>query len=230
MCGRFTVTSPAEILARDFGFEPPSSFAPRYNICPGQAIGVVRPGETEGLRELAFLHWGLVPHWMKERPRDARMINARSETVADKPSFRDSFRKRRCLVPADGFFEWKAGPGGKQPYLIRMRSGAPFAIAGIWAQWTGGEGDPLESCALLTTTPNELMAPIHDRMPVLLGQENWDAWLDTAGADPQRLQEMLVPAPADAMEAIAVSRWVNSPRNDDPRCLEPHPRETLFDS
>jgi putative SOS response-associated peptidase YedK len=158
------------------------------------------------------------------------MINARAETAADKPAFRDAFRSKRCLVPADGFFEWRAAPDGKQPYLVRLKSGAPFAIAGLWAAWRPDDGPKLESCALLTTEPNELMRPIHDRMPVLLPHESWDPWLDPAVSDVERLRALLRPAPADTMEAIPVSRRVNDPRNDDAACLVREAPLTLFDT
>lgn len=229
MCGRFTLTSPAEVIASAFGIEPPGGFEARYNVCPSQAVlAVLRRGD-EARRSFAFLHWGLVPHWMKDPPKDARMINARSETAAEKPAFRDSFRTKRCLVPADGFFEWKKEGRDKQPYLIRMKGGGPFAIAGLWASWRKGDGPRLESCSLLTTSPNELMEPIHDRMPVILPAEVWDLWLDTHVTEVDRLKPLLVSAAADSMEAYPVSTHVNSPRNDDPRCLERQAPLTLFD-
>lgn len=229
MCGRFTLTSPAQVIAEAFGVEPPDGFEARYNICPSQAVLAVRRKKDEEQRSLAFLHWGLVPHWMKEPPKDARMINARSETAAEKPAFRDAFRTKRCLVPADGFFEWKKEAGGKQPYLIRMKGDGPFAIAGLWASWRKDDGPRLESCSLLTTSPNQLMESIHDRMPVILPREVWDLWLDPQISDVDRLKPLLVPAAADQMEAYPVSKHVNSPRNDDPKCLEREAPLTLFD-
>ncbi len=229
MCGRFTLTSPAHVIAEAFGVDPPTGFEARYNVCPSQAVMAVRHGRADSTRSVAFLHWGLVPHWMKEPPKDARMINARSETAAEKPAFRDAFKSKRCLVPADGFFEWRKESGGKQPYLIRLKSAEPFAIAGLWAAWRRDEGPRLESCALLTTTPNELMEPIHDRMPVLLPRESWDLWLDPEVEDGSLLQALLRPARADLMEAFPVSKHVNSPRNDDARCLEREAPLTLFD-
>jgi putative SOS response-associated peptidase YedK len=229
MCGRFTLTSPAQVLAEAFGVDPPFGLEPRYNVCPGQAVLAVRRARDEERRTASYLHWGLVPHWTKEAPRDVKMINARAETAADKPAFRDAFRSKRCLVPADGFFEWRSEPGGKQPYLVRLKSGAPFAIAGLWAAWRPDDGPKLESCALLTTEPNELMRPIHDRMPVLLPCEIWDPWLDPAVSDVERLRALLRPAPAETMEAIPVSRRVNDPRNDDAACLVREAPLTLFD-
>ena len=229
MCGRFTLTSPAQVIADAFGVEPPSGLEARYNICPSQAVLAVRRTKDDAGRSAAFLHWGLVPHWMKEPPKDARMINARSETAAEKPAFRDAFRSKRCLVPADGFYEWRKESGGKQPYLIRWKTAEPFAIAGLWASWRRDGGPRLESCALLTTAPNELMEPIHDRMPVILPRESWDLWLDPAVAEVDRLKKLLVPAPAADMEAFPVSTHVNSPKNDDPKCLEREAPLTLFD-
>lgn len=229
MCGRFTLTSPAQVIAEVFGIDPPAGFEARYNICPTQAVLAVRRTRDHDQRTMAFLHWGLVPHWMKEPPKDGRMINARSETAAEKPAFRDAFKSKRCLVPADGFFEWKKEGGGKQPYLIRLKSAEPFAIAGLWASWRRDDGPRLESCTLLTTSPNELMQPIHDRMPVLLPRESWDLWLDPEVSDAGRLKPLLRPAPADTMEAFPVSQHVNSPRNDDPKCLEREAPLTLFD-
>ena len=229
MCGRFTLTSPAQVIADAFGVDVPDGLEARYNICPSQAVLAIRRAADDAPRSAAFFHWGLVPHWMKTPPKDARMINARSETVAEKPAFRDSFRAKRCLVPADGFFEWRKEADGKQPYLIRSTRGGPLAIAGLWASWRR-EGSPkLESCTLLTTTPNELMQPIHDRMPVFLPPEAWDLWLDPSVSDRGRLEALLHPAPEDWLEAYPVSKHVNSPRNDDAKCLEREAPLTLFD-
>ena len=225
MCGRFLLTSTALVIADAFDLDTPFELGPRYNIAPAQAIAAVRASAEDGRRELVRLRWGLVPSWSKEFPRDARLINARSETVAEKPAFRAAFRARRCLVPADGFYEWQKLADGrsKQPFAIGLRDGGPFAIAGLWERWKPREGagtDAVESCALLTTSPNELMAPIHDRMPVILPKSAWSTWLDPALRDPGPLQRLLGPYPADAMTAHPVSPWVNDPRHDDARCLE----------
>ncbi|MDG2308805.1 MAG: SOS response-associated peptidase [Candidatus Binatia bacterium] len=229
MCGRFTLTSPAQVIAEIFGVDPPDGFEARYNICPSQAVVAIRQTTDEAQRAMAFLHWGLVPHWMKQPPKDARMINARSETAAEKPAFRDSFKSKRCLIPADGFFEWRKESDGKQPYLIRLKSEEPFAIAGLWAAWRSDDGPRLESCALLTTSPNELMEPIHDRMPVILPRDSWELWLDPTITDAAKLKPLLKPADADVMEAFPVSKHVNSPRNDDAKCLVHEAPLTLFD-
>lgn len=223
MCGRFVLTTPAQAIAEAFGVDPPADLAPRYNVAPGQRVAVVRAAGTSGARSLDLLRWGLVPSWAKEAPRAVALINARSDTAPVKPAFRSAFRQRRCLVPASGFYEWQAPPGGgrKQPWLFTLRGAGPFAMAGLWERWRPADGPPVESCTILTTEPNELVAPIHDRMPVLLPEESWDEWLDPGGRDVVRLQAMLVPFPADRMASRTVSTWVNDARHDDPRCIAP---------
>lgn len=223
MCGRFVLTTPAQAIAEAFGVEPPSDLAPRYNVAPGQPIAVVRVTRPGGGRALDRLRWGLVPSWAKERPRAVTLINARSDTASSKPAFRAAFRRHRCLVPASGFYEWEARPGGgrKQPWLFTLRGSGPFAMAGLWERWRPPEGPPLESCTILTTEPNDLVAPVHDRMPVLLPEASWDEWLDPESIDPSRLQAMLVPFPAELMASRMVSTWVNDARHDDPRCIAP---------
>lgn len=226
MCGRFLLNSPAQVIAEAFGVPEPAELAPRWNIAPGQTIAAVRaPGEARGgagARELAWLRWGLIPAWAKEAPRDARLINARAETAPEKPAFRSAFRTRRCLVPASGFYEWQATGGrAKQPFAIGVAGGGPFAIAGLWEVWRPREGPTVESCTLLTTDANALVRPIHDRMPVILPPESWEPWLDPALRDVERLRPLLRPFPAGQMTAVAVSAWVNNPRHDDPRCVEP---------
>lgn len=223
MCGRYVVTTPGEVLAELFELDEKPHLTPRYNVAPTQEVAIVRarPPERGAGRELALARWGLVPFWAKERAIGNRLINARAETLAEKPAFRDSFKKRRCLIPADGFYEWQATDGRKQPWLLRLRGGAPFAFAGLWSAWNDREkGAVLESCAIVTTTPNELAAAIHDRMPVLLPWESHAAWL-AADADKAALTALLTPYPAAEMEAYPVSTWVNAPAHDDPRCVEP---------
>jgi putative SOS response-associated peptidase YedK len=220
MCGRYVVTTPGEVLAELFELDEKPHLTPRYNVAPTQEVAIVR-ARAEGGRELATAAWGLVPFWAKERAIGNRLINARAETLAEKPSFRDSYKKRRCLIPADGFYEWQKVDGHKQPWLLRLRGGAPFAFAGLWSLWRDREsGEHFESCAIITTTPNELAATIHDRMPVILPWEHHAGWLAT-GATASDLTGMLTPFPAAEMEAYPVSTWVNSPAHDDPRCLEP---------
>jgi putative SOS response-associated peptidase YedK len=184
----------------------------------------------DGSRRLISMRWGLVPYWAEDPGIGSRMINARAETAAEKPAFRDSFRRRRCLVAADGFFEWQKAPGGKQPYLIRLEGGAPFAFAGLWDRWRGRRGRVLETFTILTTTPNELVRPIHDRMPVILPAEARSRWL-AEDAESEALRELLGPLPGEGMEAFPVSQLVNSPANDSLECLQPilPPRqESLF--
>jgi putative SOS response-associated peptidase YedK len=219
MCGRYVLTVPGDLLASAFGLEEVPELAPRYNIAPSQVVPIVRAGES-GRRELAFARWGLVPHWAKEAAIGNRLINARAEGLADKPSFRDSFKRRRCLIPADGFYEWQKVGSRKQPWLLRMKGGAPFAFAGLWSSWTEPDTrESLETCAIVTTDPNELAAAVHDRMPVILSAPARETWLD-AKSDRERLLPLLVPCTADAMEAYPVSTLVNNPANDDPGCVE----------
>lgn len=196
---------------------------PRYNIAPTQPVPVVRcePQGTPPQRELVELHWGLIPHWAKDPKIGARMINARAETITQKPAYKAAMRRRRCLLPADGFFEWRSEGGRKQPYFIDLRDDGLFAFAGLWESWEGPDHSSIESCTLLTTEPNELIRPIHNRMPVLLPPEAYDLWLDPAEQDPARLLPLLRPYPAERMRAHAVSTLVNSPRNDSPACIAP---------
>ncbi len=221
MCGRYVLTAPGDVLAELFALPTPLELAARYNIAPTQAVPIVRLSDS-GARELAFAQWGLVPHWAKERAIGHRLINARAETLAEKPSFRDAFKRRRCLIPADGFFEWQKVDGGKQPHLLRLRGGAPFGFAGLWSAWKDREsGETLETCAIITTRPNEVVAAVHDRMPVILPPDRHASWIDTSITDSARLSELLAPYPADQMEAFQVSRRVNNPRVDEPSLIEP---------
>ncbi len=225
MCGRFTLSDPdAEQLSARFGVVAVPDLRPRYNIAPTQPIAVVRLGGSA--REMVMLRWGLIPSWAKDPTIGDRLINARAETVAEKPSFRSAFLRRRCLIVADGFYEWQKRRSGKQPYYVRLREGQLFAFAGLWERWTGPQGQEIESCVLLTTSPNDLLRPIHDRMPVILHPDDYALWLDPAVDDRTRLQALLQPYPSDEMEAYPVGRRVNDPHNDDPRCIEPLP--TLF--
>lgn len=228
MCGRYTLTTPVETVAEVFGVQEFTDLRPRYNIAPTQEVAVVGRNQ-EGSRTLGTMRWGLVPHWAKDISIGNRMINARSETVAEKPAFRSSFKRKRCLLPADGFYEWKKLNGKKQPYYARRKDQAPFAFAGIWARWrpktestdNNEEGPVIQSCALLTTEPNDVMRDIHDRMPVILPADAWDLWLDPEPEDVDALTELLRPYDPEVMEAYAVSTLVNRPGNDSPRCIEP---------
>jgi putative SOS response-associated peptidase YedK len=221
MCGRFTLRSPAVVLADHFDVAIEGELAPRYNIAPTQLVSAVRKGSTDDARRFVALRWGLVPHWAKDVSVGNRMINARAETVAQKPAFRTAFRRRRCLIPADGYFEWQKRGKTKQPYYFRMQDDSPLAFAGLWESWRGeADQQAVESCTIITTEANALTRPIHDRMPVILEPACYDVWLDAAVDNIEALLPLLRPLPADAMTADPVSTHVNSPRNDDPRCIE----------
>ncbi|MDQ3864253.1 MAG: SOS response-associated peptidase [Actinomycetota bacterium] len=219
MCGRYTLSTPAGRLAEEFRVDEGAvEIPPSYNIAPTQEVAAVL---AEGdRRRLEMLRWGLVPSWADDPEIGARMINARSETAAEKPSFRSAFRNRRCLIAADGFYEWKRENGGKQPYYFRMQDGRPFAFAGLWESWDKGGDGPLRTCAILTTRANSVLDGIHDRMPVILPPDSYDAWLDP-DADKEELTELMMPYLGDDLETYPVSRFVNSPRNNDERCIEP---------
>jgi putative SOS response-associated peptidase YedK len=228
MCGRFTLTTPVQRLAEQFELsgELPG-IAPSYNIAPTQEIAAVA-ADSEGERKLRRLHWGLVPRWSKDPEIGNRMINARAETVAQKNSFKSAFKKRRCLILADGFYEWQrnqSGSGPKQPYYIRLETGTPYAFAGLWESWEGEDGTgnrrTIHSTTIITTEANELVGEIHHRMPVILPPESYETWLDTSIQAPEELMPLLVPYPSQAMEAYPVSTHVNKPANDDPGCIDP---------
>lgn len=221
MCGRYSLGVGLEDLCRFFDIPLIASLLePRFNIAPTQGALVVRSKPAGGTREIALLKWGLVPSWAKDTAIGNKLINARSETVAEKPSFRDAFRKRRCLIPATGFYEWQRRKSGKQPFHIRMKGGGLFAMAGLWERWEKSS-EPLETCTILTTEPNELMAPIHDRMPVILPRESFATWLGEVSASPESLRELMKPHAAGAMEAYPVKTIVNNPRNETSDCLLP---------
>ncbi len=221
MCGRFTLTSSPEVVADLFDLAEPPQLTPRYNIAPTQESPVVRVLKTEGRRELHLLRWGLIPQWARDPSIGNRMINARSESVAAKPAYRDAFRRQRCLVPGDGFFEWKRLGKRKQPHYIRMRDGQPFAFAGLWARWQGQVGEQIDSYTILTTEPNDLVRPIHDRMPVILARHDYEIWLDPKMQDVEQLRPLLRPSPSDNLIADPVETLVNNPAFDDPRCIKP---------
>ena len=221
MCGRFTLRTPVAELAEIFEAAARPDLAARYNIAPGQDILVARAAAGgDGGREFAMLRWGLVPHWAKDPAMAARLINARAETVAEKPSFRDSYRRRRCLVPADGFYEWRKRPdGATQPYHLHLNDDAPFAIAGLWDSWRAPDGDALETCALITTEANRILEPIHHRMPVILPRDAYQSWLDEHSS-PDMLEALLRPYGPDDLEAVSVSPRVNNAGHDDASCLD----------
>ena len=226
MCGRYTQTSSWSELVHLYRITEratPLNLRPRYNIVPTQDVAVVRAAPDGGGRALTRMRWGLVPSWAKDMGVGARLINARAETVAEKPSFREAYRRRRCLIPADGFYEWQKRPGGvKQPYRITLRDERPFAFAGLWERWEkASDGQRVQSCAIITTEASDLLRPIHGRMPVILAAADQDAWLDVDGYDGARAATLLRPFPSDAMATSPVGAYVNSVANDDPKCLEP---------
>lgn len=225
MCGRFVLTADGEEFRRFFDLlellvDP--KLLRRFNVAPTQTVGVI-PNRQE--RRFRPARWGLVPSWSTEGPRGRPLINARAETLSDRPSFRQALARRRCLVPASGFYEWKRSAGGTIPHLVRPRGGQFFAFAGLWALWQPAEGERLASFAIVTTEANELVAPLHDRMPVILPRMSWDAWLDPAPKAPAELLPLLCPAPREGMEAFAVSDRVNSVSHDDAACLLPRAEE-----
>jgi len=218
MCGRFTLRSSNKDIAEAFGVLAADDLAAHYNIAPSHQVAAVRA--VASVRQLAFLQWGLIPAWADDPAIGNRLINARAETVATKPAFRQAFKDRRCLVVADGFFEWKRDGRRKQPFYIARRDGRPFGFAGLWEHWRRGEL-AIDSCTVITTEPNETTRPVHDRMPVIVPPADYDQWLDPALHDAARLQALLRPCPADDLVAIPVSPLVNSPKNDSAECIGP---------
>lgn len=219
MCGRFALKTPIKNVAKEFGIEEMPPVEARYNIAPTQVILSVLQITDE--RQVKHLKWGLVPSWAKDASMGARLINARSETVAEKPAFREAFQKRRCLIPADGFYEWqRLDSGRKQPFFFRMSDERPFGFAGLWERWQGEEGQLIESCTILTTTANEVLRPVHDRMPVILHHSDYDLWLDEDMRKRDLLKELLQPYPASEMISHPVSTSINSPRSQGAGLIE----------
>ncbi len=212
----------ASDIAEQFALLEAPQLPPRYNIAPSQPVAVIRlrPDANNQQRELTMMRWGLIPSWATDLTIGNRLINARSESVLEKPAFRAAMRRRRCLIPADGFYEWRKTAGGKQPYFVGMRDGRLFAFAGLWESWEGADHSYLESCTLLTTTANKLVADIHDRMPVILPSEAYGPWLDPA-VPPAEAVALLGPFPAEQMTAYPVGTLVNNPQNDRPECIVP---------
>jgi len=219
MCGRFTLSTPSSALAGQFGLSALAELAPRYNIAPTQPVPAVRNG-PDGRPTYVSLRWGLIPAWARDAAIGARMINARAETVDKKPSFRDSFRRRRCLVLADGYYEWQKTAAGKQPYLIRIAGGGAFAFAALWDRCEQVGGTAIESCTIITTVPTRELRGIHDRMPVILAGADYRRWLDAACTDVEDLRKLLHPYTGGSMLATKVSTWVNNVAHDDPRCIQ----------
>ncbi|MEC0371900.1 SOS response-associated peptidase [Paenibacillus chibensis] len=221
MCGRFTLVVSMEELMLRYELDPGNSVPyhrPQYNIAPTQMVlSIIHDGK--GLR-LGELKWGLVPSWAKDESMGSRMINARSETLLDKPAYRLPFERKRCLIPADGFYEWQRTGSGKQPYRIKLKSSELFSMAGLYDIWVREDGSKVATCTVITTRPNALMEPIHDRMPVILRREDELRWVRRGAEDPKELQQLLIPYPAEDMEAYPVNSTVNSVRNDSPLCIE----------
>lgn len=244
MCGRFTLRASASEVAEAFGLLEAPPFAPLFNIAPTQPVAVVRhvPEAADSQRELVWMHWGLVPSWAKDRSMGAKMINARADTAPTKPAYRAAFRRRRGLVVADGFYEWQEpeqtgslGTGKmagrrskakKQPYFFHMDDDRPFAFAGLWETWESPDGSFLDSCTILTTDANELMRPVHDRMPVILAPDDYRRWLDPA-VEASEVLPLLRPYPGDDLVAYPISTYVNSPSHDDAHCIAPLAAETF---
>ncbi|MGB9639412.1 MAG: SOS response-associated peptidase [Anaerolineales bacterium] len=219
MCGRFTLITEISELQQEFSFANfPEDIPPRYNIAPSQPVAVIANIPNP---QVDFYVWGLIPHWSKDPQIGNRLINARAETLADKPAFRGPFRYHRCLILADGFFEWKKDNGTKTPYLVRLKSQKPFAFAGLWDKWQSPDGSEILSCTIITTNPNELLKPIHDRMPAILSPQTYLTWINPEPMLPAALKPLLQPYPAEQMIAYPVSRAVNDPQFDDPQCVLP---------
>ncbi|NLI79369.1 MAG: SOS response-associated peptidase [Candidatus Riflebacteria bacterium] len=223
MCGRFTMTASRQALLDAFRLvEDAPEAPPRYNICPTQPVmGLVE--DLRGRPQWRWLRWGLIPAWAKEMAKGPPLINARAETVESKPAFRGPFRHHRCLIPADGFYEWQAVGGGKQPFLFRLAGGGVFALAGLWDTWLGADGSEIDSCAVVTTTPNDLLQRFHDRMPVILAPDDHRYWLGAGELPAAERARLFAPFPSVGMTATKVDRRVGSPSFDSPACLEPVP-------
>lgn len=222
MCGRYSQSQSAEVIAQAFQVDNVPTLKPRYNIAPTQSVLTILQTSASTNRQFKMLHWGLIPSWAKDPKMGARLINARAETVAEKPAFRTAFRQRRCLVLADGFYEWQQQEAKKQkqPFYFRLSDERPFAFAGLWEHWQDATGEEIESCTLLTTEPNELMCPIHNRMPVILDRKDYDLWLDPEVKKSELLQPLLRPYASEEMTAYPVSKAVNKPSNDSTECIE----------
>jgi putative SOS response-associated peptidase YedK len=220
MCGRFTLHTPESRIREAFGLEHTEllSLKSRYNIAPSQNIPIIR--DTDTGHEMVLARWGLIPAWSKEAKTKYSTINARIESVAEKPTYRTAFKHRRCLIPADGFYEWKVVNGHKIPHHIRMRDSEVFAFAGLWDRWEG-DGETLDSCSIIVMPANEVMKPIHDRMPAIIAPAHYDLWLDSRITEKDDILAFLNSAPSSQLKAYPVSSWVNTPKHDDKRCIQP---------
>jgi putative SOS response-associated peptidase YedK len=219
MCGRYTLTSAPEALRALFLYEERPNFPPRYNVAPTQPIPIVRL--VDGKRQFALVRWGLLPSWVKDPKAFTLLINARGESAAEKPAFRAAMKRRRCLIPADGFYEWQKAGERKRPFFVHGKTGAPLAFAGLWETWTGPNGEELETAAIVTTKANRTLGPIHDRMPVIVPPDGFDLWLDTDNVDAKTALALITPAPDGLLEAYEISTAVNRTANDNPNLLDP---------
>jgi putative SOS response-associated peptidase YedK len=220
MCGRFTLTSSSSDIAKVFNLANVPSLEPKYNVAPTQQVATILQTESDSDRTFKMLRWGLIPSWAKDSSMGAKLINARAETIAEKPSFRSPFRHSRCLIIADGFYEWQKLENGKQPFYIEQIDSSPFAFAGLWSTWQPPDGEAISTCTIITTEANEIMQPIHARMPVILNSTDYDLWLDPTVQKPELLQPLLKPLEKDLLKTYPVSTKVNNPRNDSPECLK----------
>lgn len=221
MCGRFTLTiDPADLKETFDTYTFPAQFAPRFNISPTQPVLAI-PNDAKNRAD--FFIWGLIPSWSKDPSIGNKLINARGETIAEKPSFRGGFKYKRCIIPSDGFYEWKSQVGvkTKTPYYIHMKDRKPFAFAGLWDEWQSPDGGAVRTCTIITTEPNALMSSLHNRMPVILHPKDFDLWLDPSPQTPEKLMHLIKPFPAEGMSAYPVSTLVNKPGNDQPECVVP---------
>jgi putative SOS response-associated peptidase YedK len=233
MCGRFRLSRRKQLIEEQFETQPwDDDWSPRYNIAPSQQIPVIRQHPKEPIRQLALMKWGLIPHWARGASIASSTINAKSETAAEKPAFRDPLKFRRCLIPADAFYEWKRNGASKQPYCFEVKDGELFAFAGLWDGWKNTEGQWIKTCSILTTIPNSLTEAVHDRMPVILDRESYDLWLDPGMQDVAVISELLKPYDAKSMRCYPVSTRINHVANDDEECSRPvelaKNQQTLF--
>jgi len=222
VCGRYRLSRRKQILEEQFETQPwDDEWSPRYNVAPTQPVPVIRQHPKEPIRQISSMRWGLVPHWAKDASDAASTINARSETAATKPAFRDPLKFRRCLIPADGFYEWKRNGTSKQPYCFEVNDGELFAFAGLWDGWKDADGQWIRTCSILTTTPNAVTSTVHDRMPVILNPDSYDMWLDPGVTEVEVVSELLKPYDARLMRCYPVSSRVNHVANDDAECSRP---------
>jgi putative SOS response-associated peptidase YedK len=222
MCGRYRLSKRKQIMEEHFDCDPwDENWSPRYNIAPTQSVPVIRQHPKEPVRQISTMRWGLIPNWAKNTSIASGTINAKSETAATKPAFRDPLRLRRCLIPADGFYEWRRTGGAKQPFCFEVKDGELYAFAGLWDGWKDPSGNWIKTCSILTTTPNAVISTVHDRMPVILDPDNYDLWLDPGMQDVVAISEVLKPYDARLMGSYPVSTRVNSVSNDDLECSRP---------